>query len=39
MATLDEDFARDLEAAINSHPKPLNRVHGTDPRLQRGDRC
>jgi prevent-host-death family protein len=24
MATLDEDFARDLEAAINSHREPLN---------------
>jgi antitoxin (DNA-binding transcriptional repressor) of toxin-antitoxin stability system len=23
-ATLDEDFARDLEAAINSHREPLN---------------
>jgi antitoxin (DNA-binding transcriptional repressor) of toxin-antitoxin stability system len=32
-ATLDEDFAKDVEAAIQTHP------HGTDPRLQLSDRC
>ncbi len=37
--TLDGDFGRDLEEIINSHREPLNRPHGTDPRLQRGHRC
>jgi antitoxin (DNA-binding transcriptional repressor) of toxin-antitoxin stability system len=37
-ATIDEDFARDVEAAIAAHREPLNAPScGSHPRLQRTD--
>ncbi len=33
-ATIDPDFAKDVEAAVESHRKPLTRPHGTDTGLQ-----
>lgn len=37
-ATIDPDFAKDIEAAIQCHREPLPRPNGTDHRLQRRDR-